>query len=265
MKRAIVLVALLVGLLSAFVDEEHAMATTLRSSFEDRLVASVGAPTALAFTPDGRMLIATQSGLLQVYKDGELLPTPALDLSSGICSNSERGLLGLAVDPDFSTNDYVYLYYTYKKHDVCPTGQPANPDNPVNRVSRFTMTDDTVDPASEVVLIDNIPSPNGNHNAGDLHFGKDGYLYASVGDGACDYHEPTQCQSNNDASRDQNILLGKILRVNPNGSIPADNPYAQTGDLCGNPGSNGRTAPGNSCKETFAMGLRNPFRMAFDP
>lgn len=263
MKRAIVLVALLVGLLSAFVDDGHAMATTLRSGFEDRLVASVGAPTALAFTPDGRMLIATQSGLLEVYKDGELLPTPALDLSSGICSNYERGLLGLAVDPDFSTNDYVYLYYTYKKHGVCPTGQPANPDNPVNRVSRFTMTDDTVDPASEVVLIDNIPSPNGNHNAGDVRFGKDGYLYASVGDGGCDYAGDSGCAGANDASRDRNVLLGKVLRMTRDGGIPPGNPYTgSNGARCNVAGS---TDPEKICEETFAWGLRNPFRMAFDP
>jgi len=237
------------------------------AGFDDRLVASVDSPTAVAFTPDGRMLVATKPGQLRVHKAGASGTIGALDISDKVCSNSERGLLGVAVDPDFGTtgSNYVYLYYTYNKFNACPLQEPARNDNPVNRVSRFTISGDTVDPASEKILIDNIPSPNGNHNAGDLHFGKDGKLYVSVGDGACDYAEPTECQSNNDASRDRNILLGKILRIDPDGSIPDDNPYAQTGDLCGEPGNDGRTVPGNNCKETFAMGLRNPFRMAFDP
>src|SRR5207253_1197619 len=109
--------------------------------------------------------------------------TSALDLSSQICSNSERGLLGVAVDPQFAdvNHHYIYLYYTYKKPgSTCPTGSATDP---VNRVSRFTLgSNNLVDPASEMILIDNIPSINGNHNAGDLKFGKDGYLYISVGD-----------------------------------------------------------------------------------
>lgn len=262
----LVTLGLLAGLMPGLIDTKSA-AADVPQGFVDRDVTSVEKPTALAFTPDGRMLITSKPGRLRLYESGASGTTEALDISNEVCSNSERGLLGVAVDPDFGTtgNNYVYLYYTFKKNGVCPDQQPARNDNPVNRVSRFVMSGDTLVRASEEVLVDNIPSPNGNHNAGDLHFGKDGKLYASVGDGACDYREPTQCQSNNDASRDRNILLGKILRLNPNGSIPADNPYAQTGDLCGNPGSNGRTTPGNNCKETFAMGLRNPFRMAFDP
>ena len=98
---------------------------------------------------------------------------------------------------------------------------------PVNRVARFTLRDDNViDPASEAVLLDNIPSPGGGHNAGDLGFGKDGYLYVSVGDGYCDYAGDSGCAANNDAARDRHVLLGKILRITPSGGIPADNPGA---------------------------------------
>ena len=196
-------------------------------------------------------------------KPKALLQNPALDISGRVCSNSERGLLGVAVDPNFAANHYVYLYYTYKKRGVCPEKDPNDPKNPVNRVSRFVMAGDTVVPSSEKVLIDNIPSPNGNHNAGDLKFGKDGYLYVSVGDGACDYAETTKCKYENDAARDRNILLGKVLRITRNGGILATNPF--TGSDSARCNATGRTDPGKNCQETFARGFRNPFRMAFDP
>ena len=238
-------------------------ATTLPSSFDDQLLASTAKPIALAFTPDGRMLVATQPGQLRVYKNGTLLQTPALNISSKICTNSERGMLGVAVDPNFSTNNYIYLSYSYNKFGVCPTGQPTNANNPVNRVSRFVMSGDTVDPATEKVLIDNIPSPTGAHNAGDLHFGKDGYLYVTVGDGNCDYKGDSGCAGANDASRDRHILLGKVLRITRDGGIPSTNPYTGTSSARCN--LTGRTDPGKNCQETFAWGLRNPFRFAFDP
>lgn len=230
-------------------------------NFRDDLVASMTEPTALAFTPDGRMLITTQPGQLRVYKDGALLPTPALNLGAVICDNSERGLLGVAVDPQFASNRYIYLYYTFKKNGVCTTGQA---DSPVNRVARFTLPDsNVVDPASQLVLIDNIASWNGNHNAGDLGFGKDGKLYISVGDGGCDYAPPNNCASGNDAARERFTLLGKILRINPDGSVPGDNPFLGPNSARCN--VTGSTAPDKICQETFAWGLRNPFRIAFDP
>lgn len=238
-------------------------AAALPSGFEDKVVTSADGATALDFTPDGRLLITDKSGQLRVYKDGTLLSTPALNISSRVCSNSERGMLGVVVDPDFANNHYIYLYYTYNKYNVCPTQQPSNTKNPVNRVSRFEMSGDTIDPATEKVLIDNIPSPNGNHNGGDVHFGKDGYLYASVGDGGCDYAQPSNCQYNNDATRDPNILLGKVLRITRDGGIPDTNPYRGANSARCN--VTGRTAAGDFCQETFAMGFRNPFRVAFDP
>jgi glucose/arabinose dehydrogenase len=277
-KRALLVVALalLAGLSSLLLlDVSPASAeVTVPEGFADTpVVTNAGLPTALAFTPDGRLLFTTLTGQLRVYENGALLNTPALDLTAKTCSNSERGLLGLAVDSTFDAqapgDDYVYLYYTYKKHaaaaNPCPTGQPASPDNPVNRVSRFTMPDDTVNPASEEVLIDNIPSPNGNHNAGDIHFGKDGKLYVSVGDGGCDYAEPLKCQYNNDAARDRHVLLGKILRIEPDGSIPAGNPFTGENSAPCADEPDGQIAAGQVCQETFARGLRNPFRIAFNP
>lgn len=238
---------------------------TLPAGFADSLVASVGAPTAIAFTPDGRMLVTTQGGTLRVHQGGVLLPTPALTIPSArICANSERGLLGVAVDPDFATNRFVYLFYTFRKWGVCPTGQPTRTDNPVNRVSRFTLPDtNVVDPASEVVLVDNVRSPNGNHNAGDLRFGRDGTLYVTTGDGGADYAGDSGGGGSNDASRDEFQLLGKVLRITRDGGIPPTNPFQGPGTARCNVA--GETTPGNRCQETFAWGLRNPFRIALDP
>jgi glucose/arabinose dehydrogenase len=240
-------------------------ATSLPDDFTDSVVTNVPAPTALAFTPDDRLLIASRPGELRVYDGGELVEAPALDLKSNICDNKERGLLGLAVDPNFGTpdNNYVYLYYTHKKHGVCPQDRPQSNKNPVNRVSRFVMNGNTIDESSEEILINNIPSPNGNHNGGDLHFGKDGNLYVSVGDGGCNLRKPSLCQYENAAARYRNIPLGKILRVEPDGGIPPDNPF--TGPKSGRCADDGRTARDKTCREIFSLGFRNPFRFAVDP
>jgi glucose/arabinose dehydrogenase len=243
-----------------------AAAATVPPGFSDTLVASVTAPTALGFMADGRMLITTQSGQLLVRTAaGTLLPTPALDLSARICANSERGLLGVAADPDPATRA-IYLFYTARGTNAsCPTSATGNPAGaPTNRVSRFVLSDSgTVDPASETILLDGIYSPAGNHNAGDLAVGKDGYLYVSTGDGGCDYAGNSGCGGSNDASRDRNVLGGKILRVVRTTGAPAPgNPFSGAGTTSCRlaPG-----APGTVCQETFAWGLRNPFRMAFDP
>jgi glucose/arabinose dehydrogenase len=229
--------------------------------------AALSGPTALAFLPDGTMMIAQQSGALRVAVGGSVSPSPAISLGTKVCTNSERGLLGVAVDPKFITNRFIYLYYTYRKfpqaQDPCPTGQPTNVNNPVNRVSRFVLpVSNVVDPGSEKVLVDNIPSPNGNHNGGDLHFGKDGYLYVSIGDGGADYAGDSGSGGSNDAARDRHKLLGKILRIDRNGAVPATNPFmgAQTGRCS----VSGGTTIGFHCQETFAWGLRNPFRFAMD-
>ncbi|MBX9244969.1 PQQ-dependent sugar dehydrogenase [Actinotalea ferrariae] len=261
-----VVVLALLAPLSLLPGAAPAAAATVPAGFTDTLVTSVPAPTSLAFTPDGRMLIATQRGQLRVQTAaGTLLASPAIDLGPRLCTNAERGLLGVATDPDPATRA-IYLFYTARGTSTsCPTSQTGNPAGaPVNRVSRFVLRDDnTVDPASERILVDGIYSPEGNHNAGDLHVGKDGYLYVSTGDGGCDYAGDSGCGGSNDAARDRNVLLGKILRVDrTTGEAAPGNPFLGAGTASCRLGP---VAAGTVCRETFAWGLRNPFRMAFDP
>jgi glucose/arabinose dehydrogenase len=194
------------------------------------------------------MLITTQNGQLRIHANGALLTTPALTI--GVCTDSERGMLGVAVDPAFGLNQYIYVYYTIPISGMC-----------INRVSRFVLSPmNTV--SNETILVDKIPSPGGNHNGGDLNFGQDGNLYISIGDGGCDYKDISRCSGSNTAARDEFIVLGKILRITPSGGIPADNPFQGAGT--GRCNTDGRTTAAR-CQETFAWGLRNPFRFAFDP
>ncbi len=263
-------------------------AQALPAGFSDTLVTAVSGPTTMAFTSDGRILITSQSGALRLYKSGALLPTPALSFDAGtstvnpkICVVSEAGLLGVAVDPQFAMNKYVYLYYTARNGSDCSgpnyTAANAGDGTPVgtysafnrraNRVSRFVLgtvaNADIIDPATEVVLVDRMPARGGNHNAGDVHFGKDGYLYISVGDGGTDYNGTSPGSGGgNDASRDTHVLTGKILRITRTGSIPSDNPFI--GAASGRCSVTGATTVGNHCQETFAWGLRNPFRFTMD-
>jgi glucose/arabinose dehydrogenase len=107
-----------------------------------------------------------------------------------------------------------------------------------------------------------MPSPNGNHNGGDLQIGNDGYLYVSIGDGGCDYAGDSGCGGMNDAARDLHTLTGKIVRITRDGEVPPDNPFTGAGTARCNAGP---TTAGTTCREIYATGLRNPFRMAFDP
>jgi glucose/arabinose dehydrogenase len=186
-----------------------------------------GSPTAMAFAPDGRLFVCQQGGQLRVIKNGSLLSTPFVSLT--VDSSGERGLLGIAFDPNFATNHFLYVYYTV----LTPT--------PHNRVSRFTAAGDAAAPGSEVVILElNNLSSATNHNGGAIHFGPDGKLYIAVGENA-----------NGTNAQTLSNLLGKILRINANGTIPTDNPFYNT-------------ASGNN-RAIWALGLRNPFTFAFQP
>jgi glucose/arabinose dehydrogenase len=205
-----------------------ASAATVPEGFTESLLAGgLSAPTAMAIAPDGRIFVCEQRGRLRVIKDGVLLATPFLSLD--VDSSGERGLLGVAFDPAFATNHYVYVYYTA----LSPTRH--------NRVSRFTANGDVAVSGSEAQLLNlNTLSTATNHNGGALHFGADGLLYIAVGD-------------NNNGANAQSFsnLFGKILRINANGTIPTSNPFYSSTS-----GTN---------RAIWARGLRNPYTFAFDP
>ncbi|PIQ22611.1 MAG: hypothetical protein COW65_02180, partial [Cytophagales bacterium CG18_big_fil_WC_8_21_14_2_50_42_9] len=128
-------------------------------------------PTVLAFAPDGRIFVAEQGGNLRIIKNGVLLPVPLVQLN--VNASGERGLIGITLDPNFTTNKYIYLYYTV------PTGIIHN------RVSRFTLTGDVALASSEKIILELDPlSGATNHNGGAMQFGKDGKLYIAVGENA---------------------------------------------------------------------------------
>lgn len=213
-----------VSLLSFF-SSSHA--ANVPSGFVHAEVATgLSNPTAMAFAPDGRLFVAEQAGQLRIIKDAILLPTPFLTVT--VNSFDERGLLGIAFDPEFVTNQYVYVYYTAPIPSVH------------NRVSRFTANGDVAAADSEVVLLELNNLSAGHHNGGALHFGPDKKLYIATGE-------------NGTTSNAQSLLnlLGKILRINPDGSIPIDNPFYNVAS-----GVN---------RAIWALGLRNPFTFAFQP
>jgi glucose/arabinose dehydrogenase len=205
-------------------------AAAVPAGFSDSVVASgLSSPTAMAIAPDGRIFVCQQAGALRVIKNGALLATPFLTMS--VNSSGERGLLGIAFDPAFATNRFLYIYYT-------TSSTPIH-----NRVSRFTASSSNPDVAqagSEVVLMDLENLSATNHNGGALHFGSDGKLYIAAGENAV-------------GSNSQSLTnrLGKILRINTDGSIPSDNPFFNT-------------AAGEN-RTIWARGLRNPFTFAIQP
>lgn len=218
--------ALLAGLL-AFLLPLPAHAKVL-DGFTDVMTASgaVTSPTAMTFAPDGRLFICQQNGQLRVIKNGTLLATPFLSVT--VNSSGERGLLGVAFDPGFATNHYVYIYYTA----TTPTLH--------NRVSRFTAQGDVAVAGSERILLELDDLIASNHNGGCLRFGLDGKLYIATGDNA--RTENSQTLAN---------LLGKMLRLNPDGTIPTDNPFY--------------TKATGKNRAIWALGLRNPFTFAVQP
>ena len=219
------------------------------AGFTDDFVASFNSPTAVEWLPGNRIVVLEQSGRLRIGRPGQSFTT-AVNLD--VCSNSERGLLGLAADPGFLSNGWVYIYYT----DNGPAGCR-------NRVSRFTMINDSISTASEVILLDNIASTGSNHNGGDLDIGSDGNLYVAIGDAGTDPRFNSGSGGSNDAAQDLSLLNGKIVRITRSGLPAPGNPFSGAGTTrCAFLGTS--ASPSTQCREIYSWGLRNPFRFAFD-
>jgi hypothetical protein len=196
-------------------------------------------PVNIKHAGDDRLFVAERAGIIKIINtDGVLSSTPFLDINALVSNNGgEQGLLAIAFHPDYTNNGYFYVNYIDNNGDTV--------------ISRFTRSSTAVaDPNSELVFM-NISQPYSNHNGGDMHFGTDGYLYISTGDGG---------SGGDPENRSQNLTshLGKLLRIdvdNPvigglNYSIPADNPFF------------GNTQ--NIKQEIWAYGLRNPWKWSFD-
>jgi glucose/arabinose dehydrogenase len=207
-----------------------AVAAVLPAEFtETQMVSGLARPYQMEFAPDGRLFVTQQGGKLRVIKDGVLLSQPFLQVT--VDTSGDRGLIGIAFDPNFAVDPYVYVYYTA----TTPTIH--------NRVSRFRANGDVAVAGSEQILleIDDLKTST-THNGGAIHFGTDGKLYIVTGENA---------QQSGTVAQSMTSLLGKMLRINPDGSIPTDNPFY--------------TTTTGKYRAIWALGLRNPFTFAVQP
>ena len=189
---------------------------------EVKIADKLNSPTAMAVAPDGRIFVTQQGGAIRIIKNDVLLPTPFFTVTTG--AYDEQGLSGIAFDPDFGSNGFVYVSYS-----------PANGNNRTHqRISRITIQGDA---GSDETTLFEMPQSNlPYHLAGALLFGNDGSLYVSTGEGV-----------GTDAQSDTNFA-GKVLRLNKDGSVPSDNPYCTNTAL-------------KHCA-IWAKGFRNPFVMS---
>jgi glucose/arabinose dehydrogenase len=221
-------IATVIGLFGAWLVLSLAglQAANLPDGFAETRIATGLDPSDMTFAPDGRLFLTEKVGRVRIVKEGALLTTPFLTLPN-VENDNEQGLLGIAFDPDFTTNHYVYVYYTARTPAVH------------NRVSRFTANGDVVMSGSETIILELEDREAGIHNGGSVFF-RDGYLFVTTGETSVpDYAQSLQNR------------LGKVLRINADGSIPTDNPFYTTAT-----GAN---------RAIWALGLRNPFKAAVQP
>ncbi|MEM0993484.1 MAG: PQQ-dependent sugar dehydrogenase [Bacteroidota bacterium] len=191
----------------------------LRPGFVREQVADGLDPTKITLAPDGRIFMAEKYGAVRIIENGQLQTAPFLELE--VDNFNERGLLGIAIDPNFEDNGYIYVFYTVKGKNH-------------NRVSRFTSDGNQALVGSERILLDIDPMVGTVHNGGGMAFAPDGTLFIATGDG-----------SNPATAQQLDNLHGKILRIRPDGMIPTDNPFYEE--------ASGRN------RAIWATGFRNPF------
>jgi glucose/arabinose dehydrogenase len=183
--------------------------------------------TSMVFAPDGRLFFTEKnSGAIRIMTaDRDVLDKPFATVED-LYASWEQGMLGLAIDPEFYNNHYVYVYYT-----ALVDAQKGDGGKVINRVLRFTDTNNTGTDA--MIIMDNIPASRGFHSGGAMAFGPDGKLYITVGDA-----------TEHIFAEDPSIVIGKVLRINKDGTIPQDNPYPNS--------------------PVFTIGHRNMYGIAFD-
>ncbi len=215
-----------------------------------------------AFAPDGRIFTWEKPGIVRIVKNGVMLPTPFINIQTRVNSNVDSGLIGLALDPNFASNGYVYLLYTFEGG-----GNPTDTGPKTARLSRIKADPNNPDIAqanSEVVLMgtistapcsnqppgsDCMASDSGAHTIGTVRFGPDGKIYVGMGDGASFSTATEQAFR----SQDLNYYNGKILRINPDGTAPSDNPFYESNN------------PNSVRSKVYAYGLRSPYRFTNKP
>ena len=218
-------------LLSALVPGVDALA--LPSGFSSNLHTYIdNSIVAMEFAPDGRLFVVERNGRVRIVQNGQPLSQPFHTFN--VNQDVERGLLGVAIDPNYSTNRWIYFFYV-----------SSGIENVLARVRARANNQNISEPGSEQILLRFPAGQYGNHIGGAIHFGIDGMLYVGIGDHGTYY--------GSDAPERTDNLYGKILRLNvsayPN-IIPTDNPYV------GQPGARG---------EIWAIGHRNPFSFNIDP
>src|SRR3989440_4073257 len=189
------------------------------------LLTGLNFPVSLRFAPDGRIFFTEKNtgNIRIIQQNGTLLPTPFATVNP-IFNTHEAGLLGIALDPSFASNNYVYVYYTYRDSGSFTHGH----------IVRYNANGNTGTSPRDIFDVTSSAPGTVYHNGGYIKFGPDGKLYAMVGE----FHQDQQAQN-------QGSMTGKMLRMNPDGSVPNDNPTAGSLD--------------------YASGIRNSFGFDFDP
>jgi glucose/arabinose dehydrogenase len=211
----------------------------------ETLTENLELPTGFAFVPDGRIFIIEKAGRVKIWKDGVLYGQPLIDLRDEVNDSIDRGLIGIAVDPKFVSNGYIYLSYV-----ADAPNQTRDADEPrKGRIVRYTVIGDTALPRTAKVILDDFYSDTSQHSVGSLRFAPDGSLFASFGDGMLSQG----VQERSIRAQKLDNIQGKLLRIDTNGNGVQGNPFFDEKN------------PRSARSRIWAYGFRNPFRFSVHP